>query len=248
MKRFLKHLVVFDLFTSIYLYITFKLPFLTIISIKYKKFKIYLRTGKIDFFVLNQIFCDEQYKSTQYIKNAKIILDLGANIGLTTLYFKSIFPEATIICVEPETENFKMLEKNTAQLSSVFLENKGVWSHSTTIFIENNTKYSDGFTVSEKKSEKTMASIDCLSIIEIIKKYNLLQIDILKMDIEGSEKIILESNPDEWLSITKCLMIETHDRIMKNSAKTLFEALRNYSYDLEVSGETLKFFNLSKIN
>jgi hypothetical protein len=71
-------------------------------------------------------------------------------------------------------------------------------------------------------------------------RYGLQSLDIVKMDIEGSEKEVLEAgNLHEWLSTCKLLIIELHDRMKKGTSAALFRALLQYEADVEMLGENL---------
>ena len=73
-------------------------------------------------------------------------------------------------------------------------------------------------------------------------------VDILKIDIEGSEKEIFEQGFEEWLPFTKILIVETHDRYKQGSSKAVLKAVSAYNFSLEVSGENLIFYNNDLIN
>lgn len=244
MKRFFKHLQGFGFFLSVYLYLVFKQQVWKIIHFKYKGHSICLRPGKSDFNVLNQIFVDTQYDSYNYIKNPEIIVDGGANIGLSTIFFKMKFPNSKIFCIEPELGNFQILESNTVQYENIELIRKGLWGNTTSIFLNKGAFTVDNY-ISLSPTESTIEEILCISISDLMKEFNLSKIDILKLDIEGAEKNILCSNID-WLDNVGCLMIETHDRMVSGTGKALFDAMHNYNFDLEVQGETMKFFNISR--
>lgn len=49
-----------------------------------------------------------------------VIIDLGANVGYATIYFKNQNPKAKIISVEPDIKNFNQLLLNTKKLNSSF--------------------------------------------------------------------------------------------------------------------------------
>jgi FkbM family methyltransferase len=57
-----------------------------------------------------------------------LILDLGANIGLATLYFAKNWPKAYIVAVEPDEENFRLMLANLDGLSNVKPVNAAVAS------------------------------------------------------------------------------------------------------------------------
>src|SRR6478735_7707633 len=81
-------------------------------NIRNYKHPIYLRNGSSDVHVFSQVIYDREYELKYRVKPT-VIVDCGANIGLATIFFKNKFPDATIIAVEPESSNFKVLQKNT---------------------------------------------------------------------------------------------------------------------------------------
>src|SRR5690606_34215424 len=95
------------------------------------------------------------------------------------------------------------------------------------------------------ENEKGENMIDAYNLAEIMSKYSLTHIDILKMDIEGSEKKVFSENYSQWLDKTRLVIIEFHDRMLAGTAKTFFEAIRNYDYRLETRGENI-FCDLKK--
>lgn len=84
-----------------------------------------LRPGTSDVAVFEQVFLANDYnlrRLRQYsgimaayrAMSAPLVLDLGANIGLFSLYAAKNFPRAKIVAIEPEAENFALLAGNTA--------------------------------------------------------------------------------------------------------------------------------------
>jgi hypothetical protein len=65
------------------------------------------------------------------------------------------------------------------------------------------------------------------------------KIDILKIDIEGSEKELFESDYETWLPKVTTLIIELHDRMREGSSLSFFRALTKYNFRLAVKGENL---------
>ncbi len=87
--------------------------------------------------------------------------------------------------------------------------------------------------------------IPAISISEIMSKFGAEDIDVLKIDIEGSEIEILNKHHD-WLDSVKTLFIELHDRFQPGCTEALRNALNNYTYDESVSGESIVIKNLHK--
>lgn len=77
-----------------------------------------LRILTSDIAVFKQVILNEEYGpvislfSESGLGSPEIIIDAGANIGMTTLFFKYNFPCSKIICVEPEKDNFQQLVEN----------------------------------------------------------------------------------------------------------------------------------------
>lgn len=164
------------------------------------------------------------------------IIDLGGNIGLTSAYLASKFPEAKIVTVEPETSNFEVLKANVAPYHNIIPVNKGVFHKECYLRIINEGTANNCFRL-EESEEST--SIHAISIPSLMQQYGMETIDILKMDIEGGERYLFNEQAHEWLSKVKLLMIELHDRFYPGCSKLLFRSLERYGYNLEIRDYTL---------
>ena len=149
---------------------------------------------------------------------------------------KSKYPNAKIICIEPDSENFALLQKNVAPYRDIVCENKGVWSRDTRLKISD--KYGLGkwgMCVEEDEA----GSVEAITINSILQKYNWSEVDLLKIDIEGSEKQLFSKAEPEWLLKVKTIVIELHDRYEPGCAQPFFEAINTYfkPYQYEVRAE-----------
>jgi len=80
-----------------------------------KTIEIFLRRQGGDMFIFHEVFCYEAYRPPRQIgSDVRTVVDLGANIGLTTLYFQQYFPNASYLCVEPNPANAALLRRNVA--------------------------------------------------------------------------------------------------------------------------------------
>lgn len=139
--------------------------------------------------LLKEKFADEEYYFSS--ENPKpVIIDGGANIGISVLYFKSLYPEAEIHCFEPYALSFEYLEKNVRvnNLKNVFLHRSALGAENGEILLfvpDNNT-----INATVVKSE-TMSSVvvQSTSLSLFIQKLN--HVDLLKLDVEGAEVDIL---------------------------------------------------------
>lgn len=207
------------------------------LNIPQSKTPIYLRGGTTDTTVFYQVFLAKSYeiKVESPIYN---IIDCGANVGLASIFFKNKFPNAQVIAIEPETDNFRRLEKNMQSYSDVHCLNYGVWNNQAFLKINNDFDSEWAFTVQEVMS-KDEADVEAISIKEIIHQYQLESIDILKIDIEGAEKALFSTNFEAWLKITKIIIIELHDSMAPGATKSFFTAINNYDYRMSRNNENL---------
>lgn len=175
------------------------------------------------------------------ISDPEWIIDCGANIGLATVFFKQKYPDSKIVAIEMEDGNFSMLEKNTYGYENVFLEKAAIWSNSSAhLFIEGGDKEWE-YQVSSTGNDFDSKSTKAITINDIVEKYAIPTIDIIKIDVEGAEKEIFRKGTFDWLSITKVLIIELHDRMIPGSSKVFFQAITEYDFSLELRGENLIF-------
>ena len=207
------------------------------VSPKGYKYPIYLRTNTSDYPTFLQVNARKGYEMKN-IEDPNVIIDCGANIGLSATFFKNRYPKSKIIAIEPEKSNFEMLLKNTKNYSNIICLNNGIWNKKCYLKIldENANKW--GIQVVES-SEKT--EILAISIMDIIKEYDLKQIDILKIDIEGSEKYVFDEKADEWLPYVKVMIIELHDRMLPGCSEALFKILCKYKFSLDIKEDNLIF-------
>jgi FkbM family methyltransferase len=156
---------------------------------------------------------------------------------------KNKYPDAKIICIEPDPENFEMLQKNVAPYSDVYCENCGIWSKNTKLKVYDKFNLGKWGMVVEEDNEN--GNIPAMSINGILEKYNISQVDMLKLDIEGSEKEVFLNGFEAWLPRVKTVVIELHDRMKAGCAKSFFEAVNATfpGYTFSLSGENIVIEN-----
>ncbi|MBW0179122.1 FkbM family methyltransferase [Sediminibacterium sp.] len=201
----------------------------------------YLRKNFSDKYTFKQVFLDDQYNISLPFE-PKTILDGGANIGLASAYFAHRFPDASIIAVEPSKTNFAMVEKNTAAFPQVKKICAGIWNKNAHLIIVNKADHDNAFMVEESYPENPEA-IPAVSIEYIMKEQGWSTIDILKLDIEGSEKEVFEQGVDYWLPRTKAIFVEVHDHMRKGAGNAIFKAITKYHFSFALQHENLVFIN-----
>ena len=222
----------FGLKHGVTLFVNFKLNRLDHIKLPHLKLAFALRKGTSDVPLFDQIFVHPEYSMT-FTSTPGIIIDGGANIGLFTLQMKNKFPDAKIISVEPDKGNFEMLQKNVAGYDDIFCENRGLWNKETGLKIYD--KYEAGnWGLIVEECNNGEENVKALSISSIMDKYAIERIDLLKLDIETSEKKVFMDNYESWLPKTKMLIVELHDWMEEGCSKPFFDAITktftNYKY------------------
>jgi len=189
-------------------------------------------------FVIKQVFQRREYQPAATIEDPKWILDCGANIGCASAYFLSKYPNANIVAVEPEQANFDLLMENLAAYGErAICIRAAVWSRKGQMKVLN-TGFRGGqdwsFQV-EVCNDTDGGSVPGITIPQITEQFNINEIDILKMDIEGSEKELLRNSPESWLMRTQILAIETHD---EETDQLLSEEIGRSGMSCHKRGET----------
>ena len=205
---------------------------------------ILLRPYSSDFEVFCQIFINDEFKELIKLigENNKIniIIDAGANIGLSSIKFKTYFPDAMIIPIEPDEENYKVMIKNLKETHVNAVPIKaGVWNKPAKLYFNRSFRDGKEWSISVTDIPNKGKSIDSISINEIVKKNNLRSIDLLKIDIEGSEKQLFKKNDSDvdFLNITKFIAIEIHNEF--NIKEHIENLLTERGFSLSESGEYL---------
>lgn len=190
--------------------------------------RLYLRNGFSDTVIFSQIFIYEELDFDLPF-SPKIIIDCGANIGLSTLYFKFKYPDVKIVSVEPEASNFELLKKNTAAYTDIHLLKNGIWNKTCDLYLVDTGEGHDSFQVSETPTDKNLAArIEAVSIADVLERFGLAKVDLVKMDIEGSEYACFKGNHSEWTEKTVCIAVEIHEHMHPGCFSLINHSLPNY--------------------
>ena len=200
-----------------------------------------MRKNPYDWATFTEVILKEAYNIPVDF-SPRYIIDGGGNIGLTAAYFASKYPQATIVSFEPDRENFGLLEQNVSDYKNVEAINGGVWYRPASLLIKDTGLGDNAFMV-EETGETSSGTIKAWSIDGVMQQMNWPHIDILKLDVEGSEKEIFSHNYESWLPKTRLLIVELHDRMKAGCSKAVFSALTRYNFSFSVAGENLVFKN-----
>ena len=239
---FLKFILNYGIFSGGKMFLNCKLKRFSNLKVPGIKYGLKLRNGTSDLETFYQIFLDQEY-TTELIKSPNVVIDAGANIGLFTVFIKSQFPNAKVISIEPDKENYEVLRENVSEYKDVSTENCGLWYKKTGLKVYDKFYMGKWGLIVEEDNENS--NVQAITLNEIVEKYKLTHIDILKLDIESSEKYLFKDNFNKWLPITKMIIIELHDRFETGCSKVFFEFINKHipNYTFSISGENVIILN-----
>ena len=178
--------------------------------------KLPLRLNGTDCRVAKELFLNRPYDVP--VEHAETILDLGGNIGLATLLFHVRFPNATIAVVEPVPNNVSVL-KETIRVNNIpatlFEAVVGTEDGSARLFVSadpTTSSITPSSAVRNGSDVRDEITVEQLSVPTLMKKMGWNRIDLLKVDIEGYEKILLSSKND-WLRSVNFIVGEAHAHV-----------------------------------
>lgn len=145
-----------------------------------------------------EIFLNREYYAhiKRNITRDPIIIDCGANIGMTTLYYKWLYPEAHILAFEPFLSNYAYLmlniKNNALKDIKAHRTALGNYDGTTTLYYTDSSEMVDSLGVSSKPINYGNATVDVdvRRLSNYTKQYE--YIDLIKMDIERSEWEVIE--------------------------------------------------------
>ncbi|WP_293870272.1 FkbM family methyltransferase [Flavobacterium sp.] len=208
-----------------------------------------------DLNVFAQIYQYNEYKPVKeifqkYFPNSKKIniIDAGGNIGLTSVYLSKFFPNSNFIVVEPDASNFKSVCYNfeSNKIQNAIKINGGIWSKKTNLKIVNDFRDKKDWSIRVEETNE-VGDLKAFSIQDLMHQHNFEVIDILKIDIEGSEKEVftgLNTNIS-FLSKTKCIALEIHDEF--DCRDEIYKILKEFNFDFFESGELIIGINRNLI-
>jgi FkbM family methyltransferase len=165
-----------------------------------------------------ELFKAEMYKFISKSANPHII-DCGANLGMSIIYFKQLYPDASIIAFEADEHIFSFLKKNVESFGykDVELLNKAVWNCEETLsFI---VEGGAGGRIENETSTGKYKQVVCTSLKKYLTER---KVDFLKIDIEGAEYEVIKDCENELKNIDY-IFIEYHS--MKDKVQNLHEIL-----------------------
>ena len=183
-----------------------------------------------------------RYENLLAAGRTPVILDLGANIGLSAMVFAEAFPRAHVLAVEPEAQNFALLTRNAAPYGSRIRPLQGaVWPHEEKLAILNPQSGAMSFRIGTTTSDTGIVAYTVHSLMRIAGDTEAL---IVKMDIEGAQKSLFAENTG-WIEHVDAILLELDDWLFpwQGTSVPFFRAMSKHSFEYLMNGENLVCFN-----
>jgi len=165
-----------------------------------------------------------------------VIIDLGGYCGGSSYFFaRAAGPGGRVLCLEPDPLNFESLQKNIAfhQLKNVTALPLAAWSHSGKLRFETEGNMGSGVNAVHTRNARAI-EIDSITLDDLVAKYLLERIDLIKMDIEGAECVVLRSAASLLAKFRPRLVIEPHVVSGKLNTDEVFSILSGLGYKCEI--------------
>lgn len=179
---------------------------------------VYYRTATSDMMIIHEILLKKDYAGEYWLPleiNPEVILDIGGNIGITSVYLANRFPNAKIYTFEPLPQNFEILKKNTELYDNIEVFNVGLGQEdgSFDIFMSEDSENFGGASLyAEAGGVDTTQKITCQvrNANKMLEEIGVKSVDLIKIDTEGAEYDILTALDQDLVAGAKWITGELH--------------------------------------
>ena len=192
--------------------------------------------GQSDVEPLIHVWVEKCYEMSA-VSSPRWIIDAGANVGYATRWFAERYPGANVIAIEPERANVDLLRSNTYGLANVHIVEGALAATSERRSFADSGLGPWAFRVGDAAStaDRLVGEVDCVTIDELLERFGIERIDLLKIDIEGSELEVLADSA-AWMPKVEALAVELHDRYRPGCTRSFIDATTGFAHEL-VRGE-----------
>lgn len=193
---------------------------------------VWYRVGTCDLSVMQQIFGRAE-PLISLTSPPRLIIDAGANIGCTSLSYATRWPSADILAIEPDTENCELFKRNLEGYPKVTLVQAALWHRRGELQIANPNSEPFARRVEDVGAGRV---VPACTVSDLLAGTCHVQIDLLKLDIEGSELEVLK-NSEDWIERVGTLMVELHDRFRPGCREAFEQAIQGCPQERSIQGE-----------
>ncbi len=187
-----------------------------VLNIRFRgqRFQVQVRGGTIDTELIRQILCEgSEYRLPMPI-DPQVIFDIGANIGITSLYYAAVYPKARIYCFEPVPQNIEILRFNTAAFADrITVIPTGLGRQIGTFPFHPSSDPANLGGGSYHVGSNDPAQVIHLPVTtvgDVCQELGIKKIDLFKIDAEGAELDIIKGIPQHLLDGAAAVIGELH--------------------------------------
>jgi FkbM family methyltransferase len=167
-----------------------------------------------------------------------LIVDAGANIGASTVFFSTTFPTSFVVAIEPEGYNFDLLHKNTKGLNVRCLKAALASKQGNATLINPEANH---WAFRTHKVD-TNEGVPCVTVNSIYEEFFGSDVYpfIVKIDIEGGEEDVFITDT-EWVANTPVIIVELHDWMLpkKGTSRPFLRCISALDRDFVYLGENI---------
>lgn len=192
--------------------------------------KFRIRDGAGAAHIFYEIFLQDQYPKA-LLRNARTVVDVGANIGLFSYYARLQAPKARILAIEADPDTFAVLDINLAHQNVERLHRAAASEVGAIDFYSSEISgWSSRYAVLGAKDARKV-SVPAEPLSATLGVLGVDRIDFLKIDVEGAEYDVLLGDRDLWSIPIRHLLVEV-DRSPRD---------HRYSFEQLISHMKAKF-------
>lgn len=213
---------------------------------------IFYRPDTTDALILQQIFVQQDYNlqnprlpqagellafylSVLSNHGQPLIVDCGANIGASAVYFATVFPNSVVVAIEPDDANYDLLVRNTNGLR-VESQLAAIGSYQGEVHVYNQGYGECGFRTAAEGNGQLVKQLAMRNLVTANMAKGRTPF-IAKIDIEGGESELF-SHGTEWIDFFPLIILELHDWLMPGSANS-----QNFLQSIASRGRDFVYIN-----
>jgi FkbM family methyltransferase len=201
-------------------------------------------------YLIKEVFVGNEYYFEANPQQPILIYDCGANIGMATIYFKWLYPNAMIHSFEPMDSTFQFLKKNVENnhLKDIFLHKLALSNQNGSIefFGEDTTNLMSSILDQRGLGKKIV--VECKKLSDLINQ----PLDLLKIDVEGAENLIIEDLVNAKKlnkNHIKQIIMEYHHKLpnQKSSLGAFLKVFEDNGYEYQIRGDFKELNNFQDL-
>jgi FkbM family methyltransferase len=197
--------------------------------LNFRGFQLLVRPNSPDLRVVRSVLLGELEEAMRRARpRCNLIIDAGGYIGVTAVVFADRFPSARVVVLEPAPENRLLALANCRDYANIEVLSYALAAKEGQVTLYDPGVGQWGFTTVREAADapvmNPVATVPTITIEALLRHYGCQGVDILKLDIEGSEYDLFQGRP-EWIAKCDVIVAELHDRIHPGCSDVFREAM-----------------------